>query len=216
MHFFFLCEKGVHMCHCKWVCVYKTAGRLIVAAHLPHISTLSLCTCLLSYVHCGFSTSPAIRSQPQIRAIYLTTVASSSAYKHTPSLSLSASLLFSHVDATINAATLNNLVLSCCCCANTFLPEHRLRRAKDWWCLWWWCANTPKYKHLQAFTHTHRHMLHACTDKHLKQLQETNTHVQRERCMSGILLHNCPTPAVWHGNIYFIIQSCKKSNYSYS
>lgn len=65
------------------MCVYDSWRVLIKVSHLPHNRTLSLCTCLLSYVHCGLSTSPAVRTQPQIRAVYLTTAASSPVYKHT-------------------------------------------------------------------------------------------------------------------------------------
>lgn len=88
MHIVFCLCSYVCVIACDWVCVYKTAGVLIVASHLPHISTLRSHTCLLSYVHCGFSTSPALPSQPQIRAVYLTTVASSLSNKNTLSLRL--------------------------------------------------------------------------------------------------------------------------------
>lgn len=99
--FLSVCEECSYACliACDCLCVYTTAGVLIVAAH-QHTQPVYLAA--LSYVHCGFSTSPAVHSQPQIRAVYLTTVASSSAYKHTPSLPRClSSLTSSHVDATV-------------------------------------------------------------------------------------------------------------------
>lgn len=82
-------------------CVYKTSGVLIFASHLPNISTLSVpCVPVCSLTCTGFSTRPAVHSQPQIRAVYLTTVASSSAYTLRLFLSASLSLLSRHVDAT--------------------------------------------------------------------------------------------------------------------
>lgn len=64
-----LCKVSSYVCDCMWprvracMCVCRTAG---ANRCLSSPSSAPWCTCLLSYVHCGFSTRPALRSRPQI------------------------------------------------------------------------------------------------------------------------------------------------------
>lgn len=202
--FLSVCEECSYVCRiaCDCVCVYMAAGVLIVASH-QHTQPVYLAA--LSYVHCGFSTSPAVRSQPQIRAVYLTTVASSSAYKHTPSLPLClSSLTTSHLDATVKMLQLPSAlywavspqVLVLISLAQT---QIKMRKKADDVC-------DDVHRHTQVpqasagiFAHRHGHTLHACTDKQPDKLQETNT---KRKMHVRNLLHNCPHhSAVWHGKI---------------
>lgn len=183
------------------VCVYKTAGVLIVASHLPHISTLSLCTCLLTYVHCGFSTSPAICSQPQIRAVYLTTVASSSAYKHTPSLPLCLFFTFFFL-CWRNRKCCNPkcVVLELSrfkSCANPSCPsiDYDVQKADGV------CDGVRLHTQVlqaSAGIHTQTQTYAACVLWQATLQTPGNKHSQRERCMSGILLHNRPASLCCH------------------
>lgn len=162
------------------MCVYDSWRVLIKVSHLPHNRTLSLCTCLLSYVHCGLSTSPAVRTQPQIRAVYLTTAASSPVYKHTQtSLLLCFSLTFFSCRCSSKCCKLRHAVVSRCSSGLVlFFPECMKppkNLAMDVFMKVY--ANTRKTcKNLQA----HSHSLDACADKQPQKLQETNTHTKQE------------------------------------
>lgn len=89
-HVCFVC--GECSCVCvipgDWLCACACMRQLCWS--LPPISLTPAhpCTWVFFYVHCGFSTCPALRSRPQIRAVYLTAVASSISYKNTPVPSL--------------------------------------------------------------------------------------------------------------------------------
>ncbi len=206
-----MCFVCVSVCMYVWLHVtlhvYKTSGVLIIASHLPHISTLSLCICLLSYVRCGFSTSPVVRSQPQIRAVYPTTVASSSAYKHILFLPLCLFFKTCFLSCWRNRkCRAECVVLSCFSSLTVVFPLQIC--AKGWWCLGWCALTHPSPASTCTHSHTDRGIccMHALTSN----LTNSRKQIQRERCMSGILLPN-PHRSVWHGKIYTTIQFFKKA-----
>lgn len=109
----FVCGKCSCVCVIPgdWLCVCACMRQLCWS--LPPISLTPAhpCTWVFFYVHCGFSTCPALRSQPQIRAVYLTAVASSLSYKNTPVPFLPPSSCISYFlsSLSINAAAPNVL-----------------------------------------------------------------------------------------------------------
>lgn len=186
-----------------WMCVYDSWRVLIKASHLPHNRTLSLCTCLLSYVHCGLSTSPAVRTQPQIRAVYLTTAASSPVYKHTQtSLWLS-----SHVDAARNGANSDMpwwaaALLALCF---SFPSVWNLPKTWRWMCLW---RCTPTHgRPARTCRCTHTVWMRALTSSLRNSRKQIHTHKARDACQESS--YTISPHAVWHGKIYARIQACK-------
>lgn len=159
----FVCGKCSCVCVIPgdWLCVCAYMRQLCWS--LPPISLTPAhpCTWVFFYVHCGFSTCPALHSQPQIRAVYLTAVASSLSYKNTPVPSLPPSSCISYFlsSLSINAVALNVLHRAVSC---------RLAL------LFFFCAG--------------RKWRTVCTSN-LANLRK-QTHAGRERCMSGMLLHN--------------------------
>lgn len=161
---------------------------LIAAFHLPHISTLSLCTCLLLrtlwFLNHPCSTLTATdKSCLSHHGGFLFSIKTHSGLPSLPLFHLFLLML----TQPYNAATLN--VLYCF----IFLHKRILRQGKRLTVFAMMCTNTP-CKHLQTHTHTHQHRLHACTDKQPYKLQEA--HTKRERCMSGILSQNCRSDMV--------------------
>lgn len=144
--------------YCVCVCIRQLCWSL------PPISLTSVhpSTWVFFYVHCGFSTCPALRSQPQIRAVYLTAVASSISYKNTPVPSLPPSSCISYFlsSLSINAAAPNVLHRAVSCRLALLFFFLRWKKMKK------------------------------CTHKQPWKLEETNTCMERERCMSGMLLYN--------------------------
>lgn len=176
----------------RWghVTVYEPAGVLIKVSHLLHIATLSLHTCVPSYVRCGFSARPAVRS-------------------HESCLSPPGGFLLSIKNIlSVPLCHYSPFCLSCLCS----WKRRDLKKKRD---VFGGCGSRllvsilPVWAQIRRFVFGRKCSAGLHTPTHAPTSAPGSKNTQRERCMSEILLHNSPhCTAFWHGKLYTAAQLC--------